>query len=130
MPAPIKEDGFIGPNPPARVGHDNNKEVVQDPCPNHEYRPRAKRMGQTTDFCRLCINQQEMAERWKNIRKAFLTIRSSTRKRSAAQNTPVISAAAKQWKFSIVASLRPDSASGGVQVLIGIDCGQKGPSND
>jgi hypothetical protein len=111
------------------VRHDEN-EVVNSPCPNHEYRSRAKRMGQTASLCKLCLDQQEMAERWRNIRRAFITIRSSTRKRSVAQNPPVISASAKQWKFSIVASLRPDSSPRGIRVLIGIDCNQKLPSND
>lgn len=130
MPVLIKEDGFMGPNPPARVEHDNNKEVRRDPCPNHEYRARAKRMGQMASFCRLCLNQQEMAKRWKDIRKAFMTIRSSTRKRSAAATPAVISVATKQWKFSIVASLRSDYASEGVRVLIDVDCGQKALPND
>jgi hypothetical protein len=129
MPVCIREDGLIGLNAPARVRRDD-REVVKDPCPNHEYRHRAKRKGQTARLCRLCLDQQEMSKRWKDIRKAFITVRSSTRKRSAAPKPAVISVATKQWKFSIVASLRPDSTSEAVRVLIGIDCGQKVLSND
>jgi hypothetical protein len=129
MPVDLAEPCVTDRNPPARVQGDE-KEVVRIPCPNHEYRSCAKRMGQIASRCRLCLNQQEMAERWRNIRKAFMTIRSYTRKRSAAQKEPVISPAARPWKFSIVASLHPDSAPGGVRVLIGIECGQKVLSND
>jgi hypothetical protein len=129
MPVPLREGGFIGPNPPARVGQDNNKEGLQDTCPNHEYRPRAKKKGQIASFCRLCLNQQEMTKRWKDIRKAFMTIRSSTRKRLAATKSPVISAARQQWKISVTASLSPASAPECVRLSIGVDCGQK-VSND
>jgi hypothetical protein len=125
----LREACFAGPNSPARVGC-KHTEMIRNPCPNHDYRPRARRKGQTARFCRLCLNQQEMADRWKNVRKAFVTIRSSTRKRLAAVKPPGISAAAKQWKFSIVASLRPDCASERVRVLIGIDCEHKVLSND
>ena len=129
MPVHFTKACFAGPNSFARVGR-NHTAMIKDPCPNHDYRPKAKRKRQTARFCRLCLNQQEMAERWRNIRKAFMTIRSSTRKRSAAAKPPTISAAAKQWKLSIVASLRSDSASEGLRVLIGIDCSHKVLSND
>ncbi len=124
MPVPIKEDGFAGPNAPARVG----QEVVQDPCPNHEYRPRAKRMGEIASFCRLCLNQQEMSKRWKDIRKAFMTIRSSTPKRCGPAKPRVISAARNKWEISIMTSLCPATALECVRLSIGVDCGQV--SND
>jgi hypothetical protein len=114
MPVRLAEHCFIGSKPPARVGRDDKEEA--SPCPNHEYRSCAERKGQTEKFCRLCLNQQEMAARWRNIRKAFITIRSSTRK-ALAPSPAVISTEIKHWKFSIVASLRPDSAP----VLIGIE---------
>ncbi len=115
MPVRLKEHCFIRPNAPARVRREKKK-VVKDPCPNHEYRSRANRMGQTAEFCRLCINQHEMAERWKNIRKAFMTIRSSTRRRSAAVKAPAISAARSDWKLSINISLSPAAPPEDVRV--------------
>src|SRR5215469_16613905 len=96
MPAHLREACFAGSNSPDRVGC-KHTEMVKSPCPNHEYRRCTRREGQTARFCRLCINQQEMAERWRNIRKAFMIIRSSTRKRSAAPKPAVISAATKPW---------------------------------
>lgn len=122
MPVHLGEGCFIGPNSPARVGH-KHTEMVESPCPNHEYRSRAKRMGQTAELCRLCLNQQEMAERWKNIRKAFMTIRSSSRRGSALLKRPIISAARNQWKVSIFGSLCPDAQTEGMRVVIAVDCG-------
>jgi hypothetical protein len=122
MPVPIGQDGFMGPNSPARLGR-KHKEMVESTCPNHEYRSCAKRMGQRTGFCRLCLNQQEMAERWRNIRKAFVIIRSSTRKRSADRKPAVIPQSGTQWKISIAGPLCPATAVKGMQVVIAVDFG-------
>jgi hypothetical protein len=94
------------------VGTHEQTQLVRNPYPNHVYHPRTKRMGKVSKYRALCMNQQEMAERWKNIRKALATIRCSTRKSLAAAKPAPVSAARTQWEVSIVrtGSIFPESA--------------------
>ena len=87
-------------------------QLVKNPCPNHEYRSRTKRMGQVAKYCALCMDQQEMAARWKKIRKALATIQRFTRKSSAAAKPASASAAKTQWAVSIVGAADPPALSG------------------
>jgi hypothetical protein len=97
-------------NSPSRVQDTERNEkvqVVKNPCPNHEYRSRTKRMGQVAKYCALCMDQQEMAARWKKIRKALATIRRFTRKSSAAAKPASISPARAQLEVSIEVRVGP-----------------------
>jgi hypothetical protein len=73
------------------TGTHEKTQLVRNHCPNHEYRSRTIRRGKIAELCALCINQREMAERWKNIRKALATIRCSIRKSSAAAKPASVS---------------------------------------
>jgi len=53
------------------------------------------------------MDQLEMAERWKNVRKALATIRRSTRKSSVAAKPASVSSARNQWEVSIVGAAPP-----------------------
>lgn len=108
------------------TGTNERTQLIKNPCPNHVYRPRTKRMGQVAKFCALCMNQQEMAERWKNIRKALATIRCSTRKSSAAAKPAAVPRSKDQWEVSIVGATRPATATGRMRVLVVVNCGQTG----
>jgi hypothetical protein len=50
MLVPINEDGFIGPNPPARVGHDNNKESAPGSLPQSRVPPSRQENGANSQF--------------------------------------------------------------------------------
>jgi hypothetical protein len=124
MPARPPEHDFRVDNSPSRVQDTERKEktqLVKNQCPNHEYRCRTKRMGQVAKYCGLCVDQQEMAERWKKIRKALATIRCFTRKSSAAAKPASVSAARTQWEVSIVRATNPTAA---IEVIVVIDCSQ------
>ena len=126
MPIRPPEQAFRVDNSPSRVQDTDRNEktqLVRNPCPNHEYRPRTKRMGQVAKYCALCMDQQEMAKRWRNIRKALTTIRCSTRKSSAAANLASVSAAATQWEVSIVRAASPATAVAALRVLLVVNCG-------
>jgi hypothetical protein len=105
------------------VNH-RKKKPIKNPCPNHCYRFRTIRDGKLEKFCALCINQAAMRERWKNIRKAFATIRCFTRKSSAAAKPASVSPARNRWEVSIVGAASPAIATEGMRVLVVIDCGQ------
>ena len=98
--------------------------LVKNPCPNHEYRPRTKRMGQVAKYCALCIDQQEMAARWKSIRKAVATIRCFNRKSSVAAKAASVPAAKTEWEVSLVRTAGPPTATKGMRLLVVIDCSQ------
>jgi hypothetical protein len=70
------------------------------------------------------MDQQEMMERWKKIRKALTTIRCLTRKSSAAAKPASFAAAKTQWEISIVGAASPATATEGMRVLVVIDCSQ------
>src|SRR5208337_5547330 len=113
-------------NPPSRVQDQiqEKTQLAKNPCPNHEYRSRTKRMGEVAKYCALCMDQQEMATRWKNIRKALATIRCLTRKSSAAANAASAFAAKTRWEVSIVRPTGPANDPQGMHVSIVIDCSQ------
>ena len=119
MPVQPPEHDFRALNLPPRVQDDGAHEktqLVRNLCPNHVYRPRTKRMGQVAKFCALCMDQQEMAKRWKNIRKALATIRCSTRKSSAAAKT--------HWEVSVIRTAGPATATEGLRIIVVMDCRQ------
>ena len=108
MPVQPTAHGFTALNSPRRVqgvGTHEKIQLLRSPCPNHEYRSRTKRMGQVAKYCALCMDQREMAERWKNIRKALVTIRCSTRKSSAAAKPRSAFPAEKDRQVSVTAAL-------------------------
>jgi head-tail adaptor len=95
--------------------------LVKYPCPNHEYRSRTKRMGQVAKYCALCMDQQDMAARWKSIRKAVATIRCFNRKSSVAAKA---ASAKTEWEVSIVRTAGPPTATKGMRLLVVINCSQ------
>ena len=124
MPIQLPEHDSRADNSPSRVqGTERNEatQTVRNPCPNHPYRRRTRRMGQVAKYCALCIGQQEMAERWKNIRKALATLRCFTRKSSAAAKPASVSPARTQWELSIVQAAGPATATEGLRVLVVIN---------
>jgi len=121
MPIPPTEhDSRVDNSPPECRTPKNAKRgrLVRNRCINHEYRSRAKRMGQVAKFCALCMDQQEMAARWKKIRKALATIRCCTRKSSAAAKATSIPTANTQWEVSIVRTAAPATSTEGLRVLV------------
>ena len=127
MPVRPPEHAFRVDNSSSRVQDTERNEkthLVKNPCPNHEYRPRTKRMGQVAKYCALCMDQQEMAERWKSIRKAVATIRCFTRKSSVAAKAASVPAAKTEWEVSIVRTVGPPTATKGMRLLVVIDCSQ------
>jgi len=123
MPVRPTEQGFRALNSPPRVQDDGAHEktqLVRNPCPNHEYRPRTKRMGRVAKFCALCMDQQEMRGRWKNIRKALATVRRSTRRSSAAAKAALVSART-QWEISIIRTASPATATEGLRVVVAVN---------
>lgn len=125
MPILPTEHDFKAVNSPPSVQDTgtHEKRVIKNPCPNHENRPRTKRMGQVAKYCALCMDQQEMAARWKNIWKALATIRCFTRKSSPAAE-PASTSVEAHWEVSIVRTASPATAAEGMQVLVAIDCSQ------
>ena len=124
MPVQPTEHGFRALNLPPRVQDDwahEKTQLVRNPCPNHVYRPRTKRMGQVAKYCALCMDQQEMVERWKNIRKALATIRRFTRKSSAAAKPASVSATRTQWEISIIRTASPPTATEGLRVVVAVN---------
>jgi hypothetical protein len=124
MPVRPPEHDFRADNPPSRVqGAEKNEatQTVRNPCPNHPYRRRTKRMGQVAEYCALCMDQQEMAGRWKNIRKTLATLRHLSRKPSAAAKSASAPAAKTQWEVSIVRIGGPATATEGLRVLVVIN---------
>ena len=104
MPVRLPEHAFRVDNSPSRVQdteRNQKTQLVKNTCPGHEYRSRTKRMGQVAKYCALCMDQQEMAARWKNIRRALATIRRFTRKSSAASEPASVSPARAQLEVSI-----------------------------
>jgi hypothetical protein len=105
------------------VNH-RRKKLIKNACPNHTYRSRTIRDGKLEKFCALCINQAAMRERWKNIRKAFATIRCFTPKSPAAAKPVSVFAARNQWEVSIVRAASSTPVTEGTRVFVVIDCGQ------
>jgi hypothetical protein len=97
--------------------------MFRNSCPNRLYRRRTKRMGQVAEFCALCMGQQEMAARWKNIRKALASIRCFTGRSLPAAKPASVVAATTQWDVSIVRTAGPAPATEGLRVLLVVDCG-------
>jgi hypothetical protein len=127
MPVRPPEHDFRVDNPTLRVQdteRNQKTQLVKNPCPNHEYRPRTKRMGQVAKYCALCIGQLEMAARWRKIRKAVATIRCLTRKSSVAAKAASVPAAKTEWEVSIVRTAGPPTATKGMRLLVVIDCSQ------
>jgi len=119
MPARPPENDFVIDNSPSRVqGTEKNEatQTVRNFCRNHPYRRRTRRMGQVASYCALCMDQQEMAARWKKIRKALATIRCS-RLFGAAKATSV-PAAKTYWEVAIVRTAIPPTAIEGMRLLV------------
>jgi hypothetical protein len=124
MPIRPKARGFRALKSSPRVedaGTDEKTQVISKTCPNHVYRPRTKRMGEVAKYCALCMDQEEMAARWKKIRKALATVRCLTRKSSVAAKAASVPAAKTQWEISIVRTASRAAAAEGMRLLVVIN---------
>ena len=123
MPVHPPECDFRVDNSPSRAQEhlQENARLVRNPCPNHLYRTCTRRMGQVAKYCALCMNQQEMAERWKNIRKALATSRRFTRKSSSAGKPAEVAAARTHWEISIVRTSSQATVTEGMRLLVVIN---------
>jgi hypothetical protein len=126
MPTRPTEQGFRALNLPARVhdtGAHERTQLAKNLCPNHEYRSRTKRMGQAAKYGALCMDQREMAERWKNIRKALVTIRCSTRKSSAPAKPRMAFPADKDRQVSVSAAVVTIAVPEEIHVVVVVNFG-------